>query len=227
GVRAARALPSQPASGADPLDHLRTSVGLRLRLCVELPRRLHRLPAAEDRSRRRTACDPHRARRRVRTPGAMSFRARLAMVAAAAVALAIVAASFVVYFVVKQQLRGPIDSSLRHSAVELQQTPPDDIPRGLFHLTAPLGGAAGYPQVVKPNGQAVTIGPGPMLPVDDRDIAVARGEAAPFLRDAHVSNTHVRMITFPIGGFAVQVVRNLTEVDHSLAQIETWLILIA
>jgi two-component system sensor histidine kinase MprB len=35
------------------------------------------------------------------------------------------------------------------------------------------------------------------------------------------------MITFPIGGFAVQVVRNLTEVDHSLAQIETWLILIA
>jgi two-component system, OmpR family, sensor histidine kinase MprB len=157
----------------------------------------------------------------------MSFRARLAMVAAAAVALAIVAASFAVYFVVKQQLREPIDSSLRHSAVELQQTPPDDIPRGLFHLTAQLGGAAGYPQVVKPNGQAVTIAPGPMLPVDERDIDVARGDAAPFLRDAHVSDTHVRMITFPIGGVAVQVVRPLTEVDHSLSQIETWLILIA
>jgi len=157
----------------------------------------------------------------------MSFRARLALVAAAAVALAIVAASFAVYFVVKQQLRAPIDDSLRHSAVELQHTPPDDIPRGLFHLTAQLGGAPGYPQVVKPDGQAVTIAPGPMLPVDGRDVEVARGEMGTFLRDAHISNTHVRMITFPIGGVAVQVVRPLTEVDHSLSQIETWLILIA
>ena len=158
----------------------------------------------------------------------MSFRARLAMVAAAAVALAIVAASFAVYFVVKQQLRAPIDSSLRHSAVELQQTPPDDILRGLFHLTVPLGGAPGYPQIVKPSGQVITINGGTTaLPVDGRDISVARGDSNAFLRDAHVSGTHVRMITFPIGGLAVQVVRPLTEVDHSLAQIETWLILIA
>jgi two-component system sensor histidine kinase MprB len=158
----------------------------------------------------------------------MSFRARLAMVAAAAVALAIVAASFAVYFVVKQQLRSPIDSYLRHSAVELQQTPPDDILRGLFHLTVPLGGAAGYPQLVKPNGQAVVIGGGTTtLPIDAHDVEVARGDAGTFLRDAHVSGTHVRMITFPIGGVAVQVVRPLTEVDHSLAQIRTWLILIA
>jgi two-component system, OmpR family, sensor histidine kinase MprB len=158
----------------------------------------------------------------------MSFRARLAMVAAAAVALAIVAASFAVYFVVKQQLRGPIDDSLRHSAVEIQHTPPDDILRGLFHLTVPLGGAAGYPQVVKPNGQALPIAGGTTtLPVDDRDIAVARGESGAFLRDAHVAKAHVRMITFPIGGVAVQVVRPLTEVDRSLGRIETWLILIA
>jgi two-component system sensor histidine kinase MprB len=157
----------------------------------------------------------------------MSFRARLALVAATAVALAIVAASFAVYFVVKQELRGPIDDSLRHSAVELQHTPPDDIPRGLFHLTAQLGGAPGYPQVVKADGQAIPIAPGPMLPVDGHDIEVAQGNAGAFLRDAHVSNTHVRMITFPIGGVAVQVVRPLTEVDHSLARIETWLILIA
>jgi two-component system sensor histidine kinase MprB len=157
----------------------------------------------------------------------MSFRARLAMVAAAAVALAIVAASFAVYFVVKQQLRNTIDDSLRHSAVEIQHTPPDDILRGLFHLRAQLGGAPGFPQLVKPDGQAVSIANGPMLPVDDRDLAVARGESRAFLRDAHVSEAHVRMITFPIGGVAVQVVRPLTEVDHSLSRIETWLILIA
>src|SRR5215510_8781294 len=157
----------------------------------------------------------------------MSFRARLAMVAAAAVALAIVAASFAVYFVVKQQLRNTIDDSLRHSAVELQNTPPDDILRGLFRLKAQLGGAPGFPQLVKPDGQAVSIALGPMLPVDDRDIAVARGESGTFLRDGHVLKTHVRMITFPVGGVAVQVVRPLNEVDRSLSRIETWLILIS
>ena len=99
----------------------------------------------------------------------MSFRARLALVAAAAVALAIVAASFAVYFIVKDQLRAPIDDSLRHSAVDIQHTPPDDILRGLFHLTAQLGGAPGYPQVVKPNGQVIAIGSRTTpLPVDDR-----------------------------------------------------------
>ena len=43
----------------------------------------------------------------------MSFRARLALGAAAAMAPAIVTASFVVYFIVKDQLRSPIDDSLR------------------------------------------------------------------------------------------------------------------
>jgi hypothetical protein len=38
----------------------------------------------------------------------MSFRARLALVAAAAVALAILTASFVIYFVVRDQLLATI-----------------------------------------------------------------------------------------------------------------------
>jgi two-component system sensor histidine kinase MprB len=158
----------------------------------------------------------------------MSFRARLALVAAAAVALAVVAASFVVYFVVKDQLRGPIDDSLRQSAQLIQHSPPDEFLRGLFHLRSELGGAPGYPQVVKPNGDAVLFGGDTTsLPVSDRDIDVARGDARTFLRDAHVSRTHVRMITFPVGGLAVQVVRPLTEVDHSLGRIENYLILIS
>ena len=56
----------------------------------------------------------------------MSFRARLALVAAAAVALAIIVASFVVYFVVRDQLRGTVDSSLRTTAAEIAQTPVHD-----------------------------------------------------------------------------------------------------
>jgi two-component system sensor histidine kinase MprB len=158
----------------------------------------------------------------------MSFRARLALVAAAAVALAIVSASFVIYFIVKDELRSPIDDSLRRSAQNIQGTPPEEVLRGLFHLRAELGGAPGYPQVVKPDGQTVLLGGETTpLPVDDQDINVARGVARTFLRDAHVSDTHVRMITFPVGGVAVQVVRPLTEVDHSLGRIENYLILIS
>jgi two-component system sensor histidine kinase MprB len=158
----------------------------------------------------------------------MSFRARLALVAAAAVALAIVSASFVIYFIVRDELRSPIDDSLRRSAQNIQGAPPEEVLRGLFHLRAELGGAPGYPQVVKPDGQTVLLGGETTpLPVDDHDINVARGTARTFLRDVHVSDTHVRMITFPVGDVAVQVVRPLTEVDHSLGRIENYLILIS
>src|SRR5207302_642389 len=52
GVLATRAVPAEPAAGADPLRDLRARVGLRLRLRLQLARRLHRLPAAQDRGRR-------------------------------------------------------------------------------------------------------------------------------------------------------------------------------
>jgi two-component system, OmpR family, sensor histidine kinase MprB len=158
----------------------------------------------------------------------MSFRARLALVAAAAVALAIIGASFVVYFVVKDELRSPIDDNLRQSAQLIQHSPPDQLLRGLYHLRSELGGAPGYPQIVKPSGEQVLFGDDTTsLPVSDRDVEVARGEVGTFLRDAHVSKTHVRMITFPVAGVAVQVVRPLTETDHSLGKIENYLILIS
>ena len=165
----------------------------------------------------------------------MTFRARLALVAAAAVALAVVVASFVVYFVVRSELRSPIDDSLKRSAAEIQQSPSEqEINRALFHLTAKLGGAAGYPQVVKPDGTSIpaipAFGPKTPLPVDDQDREVARGERGTFLRDATVAGTHVRMITFPVpssvGLVAVQVVRPLTEVDDTLGRVENFLILI-
>ena len=71
-VRAARALPAQPAAGADALGDLRPRLGLRLRLRLELARRLHQLPAQEDRGRRQAAADPHRPRRGVRAARAVS-----------------------------------------------------------------------------------------------------------------------------------------------------------
>ena len=51
----------------------------------------------------------------------MTFRARLALVAAAAVALAVLAASVVVYFVVRNQLYGDLDARLTEQALALGQ----------------------------------------------------------------------------------------------------------
>src|ERR1700755_882034 len=51
-------------SGAPPTEDCRAGVGLRLRLELELARRLHGLPAAQDGRGRRGAPAAHRARRR-------------------------------------------------------------------------------------------------------------------------------------------------------------------
>ena len=157
----------------------------------------------------------------------MTFRARLALVAAAAVALAVVVASVVVYFVVRSELYSPIDDDLIQTARVVQEAPPDDVERALFHLHSKLGGVTDYFQVVKPDGSAILpLGKTVKLPVNDRDLAVSRGEASTALRDVTVEDTHLRMITFPVGGVAVQAIRSLTEVDHTLARIKNFLILI-
>jgi two-component system sensor histidine kinase MprB len=161
----------------------------------------------------------------------MSFRARLAFVAAAAVALAIVAASFIVYFVVKDQLRSTVDDSLRTQAAQMMHTPPHD----LKNFAAPrseLGGAPGYVQVVAPNGESGRPqGADIPLPVTTRVTRVAAEGEGAYYEDANVDGTHIRMLTFPysnpfVGNLAVQIARPLTEVDHSLDRIKSLLILV-
>jgi two-component system, OmpR family, sensor histidine kinase MprB len=158
----------------------------------------------------------------------MSFRLRLALVAAAAVALAVLAASFVVYFAVKDQLRSTVDESLRTMAAQLAQTPAHDF--GNFAVPAPeLGGAPGYPQIVRADGK-VFLPPGETLslPVNDDVKRVAREGTGTYLGDAHVLGTHIRILAFPyVPGFAVEIARPLTEVDDSLGRIKNLLILIA
>ena len=86
----------------------------------------------------------------------MSFRARLALVAAAAVALAVVAASAVVYFVVKDELYSSVDASLRSSMQHIQHGPVFDFTEGptaagrLRRL--PAGGRPGRRHVLQAPG---------------------------------------------------------------------------
>jgi two-component system, OmpR family, sensor histidine kinase MprB len=162
----------------------------------------------------------------------VSFRARLAIAAAAAVALAVVFASATVYLVVRNQLRGTVDAALRDRAAEVQHAPLHAIREGDQAFLEPgpeLGGAPGYFQVVSANGETIrppneTV----ELPVSDQVRGVASGARGGFLSDGNVSGIHVRVITVPYStGFAIQIARPLTEVDHSLGRIRTYLFIIA
>ena len=157
----------------------------------------------------------------------MTFRARLALVAAAAVALAVVAASGVVYILVRGELYSSVDSSLRNSMDRIVTGPPFPITEG-----PPQPGVfGGYPQVVRADGVVFRrSGQRLALPVDERAIEVARGERGTFLTNGEAGDTHVRVITFQhpeVPGIAVQIARSLDETDRALDRIKLLLIVIA
>ncbi len=163
----------------------------------------------------------------------MSFRARLAIAAAAAVALAVVLASVTVYVVVRSELRGTLDSALRDRAAEVQHEPLRAFQAGDDAFLEPgpqLGGAPGYFQVVSADGATIRLPNETVeLPVTDAVREVANGQRGGYLSDADVAGLHVRVITVPYGsrGLAIQIARPLTEVDHSLSRIRTYLLIIA
>ncbi len=158
----------------------------------------------------------------------MSFRARLALVAAAAVAVAVVAASATVYFVVRHELYAPIDNQLKGSAERMlsdRNMDPDHLSRAFFFPQPELGGAGGYPQIVQANGNVfLQQGASVALPKDALVTDVAAGNHGAYFRDAHVAGTHVRILTFQyFPGAAVMIARPLSEVDSALGRIR-WLL---
>jgi two-component system sensor histidine kinase MprB len=159
----------------------------------------------------------------------MTFRARIAISAAAAVALTVVAASFVLYFVAREQLRAPVDEAIeaRAAQISLQQLGSLPGPGGTRYLAVRPG--FDYVQLVRTDGSKLlpprqTLA----LPVDERVLAVAGETDAAFWEDVTVDDTHLRVFTFAYGpDSAVQIARPLTEVDESLRRIGLVLLLIA
>jgi two-component system, OmpR family, sensor histidine kinase MprB len=155
----------------------------------------------------------------------MSFRTRLVLVAAAAVALAVVAASFIVYFVVKNQLYGTVDNNLRRSAELLARVPPGDIPRFTNPKFSIVGGVT---QVVGKNGG--TLPAEEVLPVNDEVLEVANGQRTTLFFNARALDDHVRVMVFPyepVDGFAVEIGRSLAATDQALSRIKLILFLVA
>jgi len=167
----------------------------------------------------------------------MTFRTRLALVAALAVVGALAVGSAITYAVVQRELRSQLDTALRARAERISELEfparPSLVDPGKYFLSVPdpvLGGAGGYLQVVYAQGGiAVPEQRDITLPVTRRVLGVARGEEGAFLQDAHVRGVHVRLLTTPLlnGVSALQVTRPLTEVDRALKRIRLLLLLAA
>src|SRR5215218_3188664 len=152
----------------------------------------------------------------------MSFRARLTLVAAAAVAIAVMLSSVVVYIVVRDQLRDQVDDALMDRAHQLQDL---QFGRGIPDIPLPpLGGAGGYVQAVRADGSVFRQADVP-IPVSERVLEVAGGGSDGFFTDETIRGIHVRVLTFPARpGWALQVLRPLDEVDTTLDRLKTFLI---
>ena len=97
----------------------------------------------------------------LREPARVTLRTRLALTSAAAVAIAVAIVSAIAYLMVRNELRGgrqrarapreQITSSPSGLARSSRAGVPD-------HAQPPLGGAAGYAQIVDPSGRAVAQG---------------------------------------------------------------------
>jgi two-component system sensor histidine kinase MprB len=164
----------------------------------------------------------------------MSFRARLTIAAAAAVAVAVVAASAITYGIVRNELRGQVDDTLRSRARELParlDIVSDPLGKEFLQLRhEQFGGPAVFTQLVRQDGKAITPPDvSGQLPVSTRAREAAQGKIdEPFFEDAQVQGTHVRVLTLPLGrGYAVQVARSLEEVDSALSRISRYLIALA
>jgi two-component system sensor histidine kinase MprB len=155
------------------------------------------------------------------------FRRRLALAAAAAVAVAVLLASVAAYVLVRGQLRGEIDNSLRERAEGITDVsrlaPRPGFPPGrrLPPLKFEVGGAVPFVQLLGDEGKVLAHRADEVqLPVDAGDVRSARGDGGISLRDAEVDGEHVRMLTASLpGGGAIQMARSLDEVDQVLGDL--------
>jgi two-component system sensor histidine kinase MprB len=159
----------------------------------------------------------------------MSFRTRLALVAAAAVGLAVVAASVVVFVVVHNELLGEVDRALSSRAQEIATGPQPHIEGGYLDIPGPPANLqSDFVQAVPQSGPPyVQRGATFSLPVSAHDRDTANGEHDAYFGEKEYKGTHFRVLTLSASPFAIQIARPLTEVNRTLHRITVFLILIA
>ena len=184
----------------------------------------------------------------------MSLRTRIAAAAALAVAVVVLVAAAAIYFGVRAELRGEVDSSLRDRAalfVNLadgaqpgeprgdrgpdggQAAPPPDgrgAPGERLRVPGPepFGGPEGAAQLVLPSGRVLRPPESTdAIPVDSRAREIAKSGSGDYLTDKTVNGTHLRVLTRGAGDRgAVQLARPLDEVDRQLDRVVLVLLLV-
>ncbi|HEX6742609.1 MAG TPA: HAMP domain-containing sensor histidine kinase [Solirubrobacteraceae bacterium] len=150
------------------------------------------------------------------------------------VGVTLVLASLVAYAAVRSQQRGQVDDALRGNAAFYQglAARASGVPPGRPGERSPppsLGGPGGYAQLVRPNGNAIQLGPagGPELPVTKEAVATASGASEGGFTNRTIDGLHLRVLTASIGPFgAVQVARSLSDADHVLDRLRRVLIVL-
>jgi two-component system sensor histidine kinase MprB len=164
----------------------------------------------------------------------MSFRTRLALVAALAVALAVVVASAVVFVVVRNQLRGQVDDTLKSRAEAIASSPvpphPEQGPNGRSYLD--LGPAVPRDtigQFVNSAGATLRTFSAPGLPADRRTREAAQnGDDKAYFEDVNASGRDYRVLAIPQGnGTVLELARDLTDLNRTLHRLGILLIVIA
>lgn len=155
----------------------------------------------------------------------MSLRGRLILMSATTVGAILALAAVACYVVMRSELRGQVDDSLREQARIVKQIPvaDRDLLTGARRFpTRSGGGVVPFVQVVAADGRTNRpTGDRTVLPVTAADLQVARGTRAQSMRDDRAGDQHLRVITIAVQrGVAVQFARSLHDVDDTLARLQ-------
>jgi two-component system, OmpR family, sensor histidine kinase MprB len=160
----------------------------------------------------------------------MTLRRRVGVAAAIAVAIAVILVAAISYWVVRDQLEGQVNNALRAQAIAVQEHP--NLGSLLPSIPASAGGPAPYAQLLLADGTVRPIEGNLPLPVHPQDLAVAAGNAPPYMTDVEVGGSHLRTITFQLPGdfqgqtVAIQLARPLSAVDHVLTMLRLILVIL-
>ena len=165
----------------------------------------------------------------------MSFRLRVTLLAAGAVAVAVVGAAVLMFVVLQQQLLTQIDKTLTDAAVTAQAQGPRGNDRGGGRPPSgdPVQTVSGrgdiFAQSIDSTGRVIRADysqPVTAL-VTATAKQVAAGQAQTWF-DTTISGTHFRVLAVPLGGgTALELARDLTDIDAVLAETRTRLIFLA
>jgi two-component system sensor histidine kinase MprB len=165
----------------------------------------------------------------------MTLRRRVTLMSALVVGATLVLASVTCYLVMRGELRGQIDDSLREQGSQTARLPPNganpnDFPRRVPQPQRRTGTAQSYVQFVSVAGvvRRPLATTDPILPVTAQTKALARSTTSRrVLEDTHADGVHVRMLTVALPGRgAVQLARSLASVDRALSRLRIVLALL-